>query len=99
MLFVGGFTVSYLLKEVFDALHIFLSRYSFKTAIDVDAGQFGMMKLFDCFGAVRVDSSAEQKRGHSSIAIQQVPVELVAGTAILRGFGVEQIIIALSFVG
>ena len=40
------------------------------------------MKLPDGFNAVRVDSAAEQKRRHSAVTVQQVPVELVAGAAL-----------------
>lgn len=81
-------------EGIFRCVPRLFARSRFEAAVDVDAGQFGVMELPDCFDAVRVDAAAEQKGCHSGVSKQQVPVELIAGTAILWRFGVKQVIVA-----
>ena len=58
-----------------------------------------MAELPEGFYAVGVDATAEQERGGTVVAVQEVPVELVAGTAVLRGLGVEEVVVAQTIVG
>ena len=58
-----------------------------------------MAELPEGFYAVGVDATAKQERGGTVVAVQEVPVELVAGTAVLRGLGVEEVVVAQTIVG
>ena len=58
-----------------------------------------MAELPEGFYAVGVDATAEQERGGTVVAVQEVPVELVAGTAVLWGLGVEEVVVAQTIVG
>ena len=86
-------------QEVCDAFHILYSRCRFEAAVDVDTCEIGMAELPEGFYAVGVDATAEQERGGTVVAVQEVPVELVAGTAVLRGLGVEEVVVAQTIVG
>lgn len=57
------------------------------------------MEFFDGRGTVRIDAATEQKRRGAVVAVQEAPVELVAGAAVLRGLGVEKVVVARSVVG
>ena len=86
-------------QEVCDAFHILYSRCRLETAVDVDTCEIGMAELPEGFYAVGVDATAKQERGGTVVAVQEVPVELVAGTAVLRGLGVEEVVVAQTVVG
>ena len=65
-------------QEVCDAFHILYSRYRLETAVDIDTCEIGVAELPEGFYAVGVDATAEQERGGTVVAVQEVPVELVS---------------------
>ena len=73
---------------------IFYALCRLETAVDVDTRKLGMAELPEGFYAVGVDATAEQERSGTVVAVQEVPVELIAGTAVLRGLGVEEVVVA-----
>ena len=53
----------------------------------------------DRFGALRVDSAAEQKRNAARIGVEHRPVEASSRTAVAVAAGVEQQVVGAIFVG
>ena len=87
------------MQELADAFYIFDARCGFETAVEVDAGKAGVAEFLDGLDAIRIDAAAEQEGSGAVVAVQQAPVELVAGAAVLRGFGVEEVVVAQVVVG
>lgn len=85
-------------QKGFDTLCVFYARRRFEAAVEVDACKAGMTEFLDGFCAVGIDAAAEQKRGGTAVAVQQVPVELVARAAVAGCFRIEKIVVAQTVV-
>lgn len=77
-----------------DTLRILSSRFYFKAAVEIVAHQEGMLKLFERFGAIRIDTATQYEGSTSFIGMQNAPVELIARSSALFAFCIKEKVFA-----
>ena len=79
------------LDKGFQELGVLVRRAGFELAVHIDANEFGVAERFDSLHIVRADATAQEEGRFTGVAVQDGPIELLAGAARQVAFGVEEI--------